>query len=303
MDVAYAWLEERKDFVKPSTYALYRWDVEKVFSHYFQTIDGSFDDQVQRFALSQWKQGLKPKTIKDRISLIRAIYEFGSQKGWWPFHRLHVQYPTFEERNTLSVLEIQEQKSLLRYLDEHLNFHNLGLMICLEEGLRIGEICSLRFMDIDAERGVVHVRHTIQRIYSYERHRSELHIDRPKTSNSEREIPMTKSLQRKVASLQHLSKPDHYVLTNGEKPLEPRAFRAYFSRLLKRLQLSPIRFHGLRHSFATRCVEAGCDYKTLSAILGHANIGTTLNLYVHPDHEQKMKCINQMMERLGRKES
>lgn len=57
MDVAYAWLEERKDFVKPSTYALYRWDVEKVFSHHFQTIDGSFDDQVQRFALSQWKQG------------------------------------------------------------------------------------------------------------------------------------------------------------------------------------------------------------------------------------------------------
>ena len=56
--------------------------------------------------------------------------------------------------------------------------------------------------------------------------------------------------------------------------------------------------HTLRHSFATRCIESRCDYKTVSMILGHANITTTMNLYVHPGNDQKRKCIDKMMRML-----
>lgn len=298
MEIAHDFLEERKDYIKPSTYALYRWGIENVFVHYFQSMKVPFKSQLQDFALSQKKRGLKAKTIKCRVSLAQSIYYYGCSKGNWPYQKVDVQYPVFEEKRNLPVFTLEEQKKLLRYLDTHFSFHNLGISLCLEEGLRIGEVCSLRFQDIDLEAGILTIRRTIQRVYSFENKKSEIRIDKPKTSSSEREIPLSHSLLRRLKSIGKITEPSHYVLTNSKKPLEPRAFRAYYSRLLKKLDMPQVRFHGLRHSFATRCVEAGCDYKALSAILGHANIGTTLNLYVHPDNRQKKKCIDKMMSRL-----
>lgn len=81
-------------------------------------------------------------------------------------------------------------------------------------------------------------------------------------------------------------------------PTEPRTYRNYYKKLLAKLDIPPIKFHGLRHSFATRCIESHCDYKTVSVILGHSNISTTLNLYVHPNYEQKKKCIDKMLKSL-----
>ena len=91
-------------------------------------------------------------------------------------------------------------------------------------------------------------------------------------------------------------KGSDFVLTNSEVPTEPRTYRNYYKRLMKHLNIPDLKFHGLRHSFATRCVESKCDYKTLSVLLGHSNVSTTLNLYVHPDIEQKKQCVEQMLE-------
>ena len=84
-------------------------------------------------------------------------------------------------------------------------------------------------------------------------------------------------------------------MSNSPKPIEPRSLRNYFNKLLNELNIPRIKFHGLRHSFATRCIESRCDYKTVSMILGHSSINTTLNLYVHPDKDQKKKCIEKMI--------
>lgn len=92
----------------------------------------------------------------------------------------------------------------------------------------------------------------------------------------------------------------YYVLTNEAKPTEPRTYRNYYKQLMAQLEIPLIKFHGLRHSFATRCIESNCDYKTVSVLLGHSNISTTLNLYVHPNMEQKKKCINKMLKSLGK---
>lgn len=91
---------------------------------------------------------------------------------------------------------------------------------------------------------------------------------------------------------------DFYVITNEATPTEPRTYRNYYKHLMESLHLPPLKFHGLRHSFATRCIESNCDYKTVSVLLGHANIATTLNLYVHPNMEQKKKCIDKMLRSL-----
>lgn len=89
-----------------------------------------------------------------------------------------------------------------------------------------------------------------------------------------------------------------YVLTNSYQPTEPRTYRNYYKRLMEQLNMPKLKFHGLRHSFATRCIESKCDYKTVSVLLGHSNISTTLNLYVHPNMEQKKKCVEQMFKTL-----
>ena len=109
---------------------------------------------------------------------------------------------------------------------------------------------------------------------------------------------MTTEVYKIIKPLKKVVNNDFYVITNEAKPTEPRTYRNYYERLIKRLGIPKLKFHGLRHSFATRCIESKCDYKTVSVILGHSNISTTLNLYVHPNMEQKKKCIDQMYRAL-----
>ena len=183
---------------------------------------------------------------------------------------------------------------------EHFTFKNLGIYICLSTGLRIGEICALRWQDIDTESGVISIKQTIQRIYLIEEseRRTELVLDTPKTKNSIRDIPMTRDLIKLLKPLKKVVNATYFVLTNESKPTEPRTYRNYYKLFLKDLGISDLKFHGLRHSFATRCIESKCDYKTVSVLLGHSNISTTLNLYVHPNMEQKKRCIEQMSKAL-----
>ena len=107
-------------------------------------------------------------------------------------------------------------------------------------------------------------------------------------------MPISSELKKVLKPLKKITNQNFYIITNSLKPLEPRSYRNYYNSLLKRLELPKLKFHSLRHSFATRCIEAKCDYKTVSSILGHSSINTTLNLYVHPNLEQKKKCIEQM---------
>ena len=93
---------------------------------------------------------------------------------------------------------------------------------------------------------------------------------------------------------------DYYILTNDERPTEPRTYRNYYKRLMEKLDIPKLKYHGLRHSFATRCIEVGSDYKTVSVLLGHSNISTTLDLYVHPNMEQKKRCITKVFKSLGK---
>ena len=150
--------------------------------------------------------------------------------------------------------------------------------------------------------GTITVSRTIERIYIVEgeKKHTELVINTPKTKNSCREIPMSRELLTMVKPLKKVVNDDFYVLTNDEHPTEPRTYRNYYNKFMTALGIPKLKYHGLRHSFATRCIEAGCDYKTVSVLLGHSNISTTLNLYVHPNMEQKKRCISKMFKSLGK---
>ena len=226
--------------------------------------------------------------------------KFGVKNEWMNYCEWDIKYPTSETYKDLEVLTIAHHKKILDFIKENFTFRNLGIYISLTTGLRIGEICGLKWSDIDVCNETITVRRTIERIYIIEgdcKH-TELVINTPKTKNSCREIPINKELLTMVKPLKKVVNNEFYVLTNEEKPTEPRTYRNYYHRLMKRLDIPRLKYHGLRHSFATRCIESNCDYKTVSVLLGHANITTTLNLYVHPNMEQKKRCITKMLKSL-----
>ena len=109
---------------------------------------------------------------------------------------------------------------------------------------------------------------------------------------------MSTELLRMIKSINKIVNENYFVISNDEKPIEPRTYRNYYKKLCKKIDIPELKFHGLRHSFATRCIESKADYKTVSVLLGHSNISTTLNLYVHPNKEEKKKCIDKMLRSL-----
>lgn len=298
--IADLWKEEKRQFVKKSTFAAYSLIVETHLQPAFGNLTAVTENDVQDFVLHKLNGGLSQKTIKDMLIVLRMILKFGAKKNYCVYAPIDVIFPTDRERQELEVLSITNQKKIMRFVEDNFTFRNLGIFICLSTGIRIGEICALTWNDIDTDNGVIHIRKTIQRIYIREngiRH-TELMIDTPKTATSIRDIPMTKDLLSVLKPLRKVVNDSFFVLTNDSMPTEPRTYRNYYKKLLVKLDIPPIKFHGLRHSFATRCIESHCDYKTVSVILGHSNISTTLNLYVHPNYEQKKKCIDKMLRAL-----
>jgi len=290
------WKADKRLYVKKSTYSAYLLLIENHIRPYFADKEEINEDDIQKFVLAELKNGLSQKTIKDIIIVLKMIMKFGVKQKLLVHNEIDVKFPTIGEKTDLEVLNKNDHKKIINYLQDNFTFKNLGIYICLSTGMRIGEICGLLWSDIDMESGVIKVRRTVQRIYIIDegKRHTEILIDAPKTKNSIRDIPMTTELYKVIKPLKKIVNDNYFVVTNDIKPTEPRTYRNYYTRLIKKLNIPKLKFHGLRHSFATRCIESKCDYKTVSVILGHSNISTTLNLYVHPNIEQKKKCIDQM---------
>lgn len=299
-EVALLWQNDKKQYVKKSTISSYILLVEKHILPEFGNKNSVSEEEAQAFVFKKLQSGLSKKTIKDILIVLKMILKFGAKNQWLIFQSFDIQFPTERISKPLEVLSKIQQKTVMEYIKNNFTFKNLGIYLCLSTGMRIGEVCALQWEDIDIANGVVHINKTIQRIYNIEesQRKTELLIDTPKTKNSYREIPMSGDLLRLLKPIKKIVNPSFFVLTNEAKPTEPRTYRNYYNYLMKKTGMPKLKFHGLRHSFATRCIESNCDYKTVSVLLGHSNISTTLNLYVHPNFEQKKKAINQMFRGL-----
>ena len=169
--------------------------------------------------------------------------------------------------------------------------------------MRIGEICALQYGDIDLERKVIKVSKTIERIYMLESggqmRSTKVIIGEPKTISSRREIPIMKDIYPLVKKFAAIARPDYYVCTCSENYVEPRTFRNYYRHfILDKVGLKHcIKFHGLRHTFASTLIENKVEVKTVSSILGHSDVSTTLNVYVHPSEDTKRNAINAALKR------
>ena len=184
-----------------------------------------------------------------------------------------------------------------------------GIYLALRTGMRLGEICALRWRDISLESSAISVRHTVQRLpqepeyaepredgnFTEERYgiRTSLMLDSPKSDSSMRTIPLMQDIEVLCRRFS-CRKPSAFILTGTEQCMDPRKLQRRLEKCTDACRIEGVHFHTLRHTFATRCVEAGFDMKTLSEILGHSNVGTTMNLYVHPNLELKRENMRRL---------
>ena len=245
------------------------------------------------------QKGLSPKTVSDIVSLIRNILQFAAQKGKilsCDARSIHIKRQMKETR----VLSRAEQEKLCQYLYSEPDGYNMGILLCLFTGLRIGELCALRWEDVSFSDHTIRVHQTLQRIQdrSNHEHKTRIIITTPKSACSIRIIPIPDTLLVLLKSYQ--TSNTGYVLTNNDqKFLEPRTMQNHFKKALKKSFVDSTNYHSLRHTFATRCVELGFDVKSLSEILGHSSVTITMNRYVHPSMELKKENMQRLSELLA----
>ncbi len=297
-DYVVMWLLDRKNYVKESTYANY---MSIVYNHLIPTLgflrlSDINNKTLQDLILNKYRNGridssggLADKTIKDMISVLKNSLRCAMREGLIDYVSLDLNYQNNCFKRKIYVFSNYEQRKIITYVINNPTPKNMGILLTMYTGLRIGELSALKWKDIDFKKNVLTVSKTLQRV-NFKDGNGRVMVTNPKTKNANREIPLNDDFALLLKKVK--TKGDDYVLTCKEKYLEPRTYRKYFTKFLKRNDINVVKFHSLRHTFATNCIRLGADYKTVSELLGHASVNITLNLYVHPQMAEKKKCIN-----------
>lgn len=290
------WLEAVKGSVKASTYARYSTAVE---NHIGPRLGGCFPLTISTRTVDGFRRellnedGLSAKTVKDILVVLRTILKYTAKQFPGGFPVVEFIYPK-EFRQEMRVLTRDEQRRLTNYLVQDMGRCKFGVLLALLTGLRIGELCALRWGNLSLHNRTLRVTATVQRLPSQTGSgKTELVIGNPKSETSARTIPLSDfavGLCRQVGP----GRPFDFVLTGTEHCMEPRALQYRMKKYADACGLDGVHFHTLRHTFATRCVEAGFEIKSLSEILGHANTSITMNQYVHSSMDLKRKNMEKL---------
>ena len=243
---------------------------------------------LHNFIESKLKIGLSAKYVSDIVIVFKSMAKYISRVHGFKNPLADVILPKVTKKEMNLFSDIQ-QKKLCEYLLKNPDNTSIGVLLSLYTGLRIGEICGLKWSDIDFEKSILTVRRTVQRIRTGV-HGTRLIVDTPKSRSSQRAIPIPAFIMDMLRKFGKCD--DFYILSGSEKIIEPRTMQRKFQSILKKAGLPSINYHSLRHMFATNCIQLGFDVKTLSEILGHASVETTLNRYVHSSMERKTQCMN-----------
>lgn len=239
--------------------------------------------------------GLSGTYVKTMYLIIQATINYGAEHELChKFKTSIVKLPI--ENKEIVILTAEEQRKLETQLQMDSSPEGLGIMISLYTGLRIGEVCALRWADIDLHNRILHVKHTISRIKNQDANstsKTMLVLDTPKTKSSTRDIPLTTKMYD-ILSKAAMNACSEFVVSVDSSFISPRTYEYRFHRKLEKYGIVQVNYHSLRHTFATRCIEKGIDAKTLSEILGHSNVSVTLNTYVHSSMTLKREQLEKL---------
>lgn len=245
---------------------------------------------IRQYSLSLLEKGLSAQTVNAILIFTHSVVKYGHNQYGLPLP----EFKYFQtEQKEMRVLSQEEQHRLVEYLKKDMDIYKLGVLIALYTGVRIGELCALRWGDL--ENDCLRIRRTILRLQKENAKGTELIVGPPKTKKSIRVIPVLSSLKQYIAIFDGVHSPDDYLISNQKNPqTEPRIMQYKFQKYMKDLDIRGASFHTLRHTFATRAVEAGMDVKSLSEMLGHSGVQTTLNRYVHSSLSHKRANVEKL---------
>ena len=283
--------------MKPSTYSNYKYNVQKYLIPEYKNkklkklekID--FNEYIDKL-----KKKKSSKTVRDIVANLKAILYYAEDKYDCNLKIKKIKTPKVKTKQ-LTILTKKEVRNLERVCRKENTLVAFGIMVCLNTGLRIGEISALRWKNIDLDRREIRVKNTMQRIYlEDENYKTGVVIGTPKSQTSERSIPISDKLYEIFKSIKKRNYEEEFFLTgNCTRSIEPRTLRYNFKLLLKKYKMkTSYKFHILRHTFATNCIEIGMDPKTLSELLGHSTVEMTLNKYVHSSYRIKKRYLDKL---------
>ena len=292
-EVAKEWIEYKKISIKESTYCNYLFIIEKYLNPEFKDKDIK-RIQNYNYYIQELLNKLSAKTVRDIINVLKSILKYYEDEYNSILQVKRINLPKLE-KSRLKILNQKEKLKLEKYCMEKRSLKTLGIVVCLNTGMRVGEICSLKWKNIDIEEKKIYVDKTLQRIYNKRQRNSNIIIDQPKTNCSVRSIPINQKLYEMLKPLRKMYKDEEYFLSGKENEIvEPRNYQYTFKSILKKCKIKPYKFHILRHTFATNCIEVGMDAKSLSEILGHSDVDITLGIYVHSSDKIKKKYLEKL---------
>ncbi len=291
------WLQMQKGRVKESTYVKYDGIImQHIIPRLGGCLPASLNTQLaESFKRELIDEGLSAGTVKNILLILQSVLKYSSVRLPGGLPDIQIQYPK-QSHEEARVLSAQEQKRVVEYLQLDMDECKFGVLLALLTGLRIGELCALRWENISISAGTLRVEATMQRLKSSDSTsggKTRIVIGTPKSDSSLRTIPLSKS----AAALCRYAGdrgPGAFVLTGEARYMEPRTLQYRFNRYMRDCGLEGVHFHTLRHTFATRCVEVGFELKSLSEILGHANTSITMNRYVHSSLELKRDNMDKL---------
>lgn len=296
------WLCQKQPMITPSTYANFVLISENHLIPYMgkKKISAITEADIQTYINTLYNKGrldktggLTVKTIRDIILVLRLCLIFAYKEQIIPMLNWDlIEYPKDLGIKKVISLSKDEELSLIQCIYMKMNRRTAGILVALFTGVRIGELCGLQMRDISLIDKTITIQRTVQRIYDKVKGTSYVYIGAPKTACSARTIPLP-SLLINIIKKYYTDNPNQYFLTGKNKPTEPRTYRQFFARFLKKHNLRSVKFHEIRHTFAVRAIEIPeFDVKSLSEILGHKNVSFTLNVYGRANMQQKIKCMN-----------
>lgn len=303
-NVAKSWLTEKKVLLKPSSYARYEHFLNShILPEFGRFRCGQIDaGQIDKYLMKKQaagqlhsEKGLSQRTVTGIYGMIRNIMFFAEstyhiKTNIHQMHSIHIKNVPGNVFTVTSLLRLKNAAEL-EYRED---LRCLGILFCMYTGLRVGELCALKWSDIHMDTRVVCISRTIQRLTRTEKSEKKTYLceGSPKTITSKREIPICEELYRVLDEYSSVYEKNAYFLSGRtEKCVEPRNFQYYFKRFQEKHEIEPLNCHALRHTFATIGIASGIDVKTVSELLGHSSVNITLNYYVHTSMEQKKKQI------------
>ena len=290
------WLNAIVNRVKESTLANYKNKFIKHILPVFGEIPCAdlTAGRINGFINQKLAEGLSANYVRDIFTAFKTMLKYAQEEYDFRLSLKNVVLPK-SERKQVEKISNTQQKKLISYLKANMSITAFGILISLFMGLRIGELCGLKWEDVDFQHKILHIRRTVQRISSADANRkTKIVISSPKSATSFREIVIPDALMEYFEMFR--SEADTFILSGADKPVEPRTMQYRYKKILHSADVEYYNYHKLRHTFATNSAEKGFNVKALSSVLGHSSVTLTLNRYIHPDLTYERRLMNMCMQ-------